>query len=84
MRKTTFSPLLPGPLCAGVVEPDRALSMGQIELTCVLILNWIVWNRTVLPFNCDWTKTILIVNWIVWSVTVGLNWITWNKNVYDH
>ena len=32
----------------GVVEPDRVLSMGQIELNCVRILNWIVWNRTVL------------------------------------
>ena len=25
-------PLLPGPLCLGVVAPDRVLSMGQIEL----------------------------------------------------
>ena len=25
--------LLHGPLCPGMVAPDRALSMGQIELT---------------------------------------------------
>ena len=29
------------------------------------MLNWIVWNRTVLIFNCVWTKIIL--NWIVWN-----------------
>ena len=32
-------PLLPGLLCPGVVAPDRVLSMGQIELNCVLMLN---------------------------------------------
>ena len=35
-------PLLPsfeGPLCPGVVAPDRVLSMGQIELNCVLMIN---------------------------------------------
>ena len=31
-------PRLPWP---GVVAPDRILSMGQIELKSVLILNWI-------------------------------------------
>ena len=31
----------------GVIATDRVLSMGQIELNCVLMLNWIVWNRTV-------------------------------------
>ena len=30
---------LPGPLWPGVVAPDRALSMGQIEVICVLTLN---------------------------------------------
>ena len=35
------------PLCPGVVAPD----MGQKELKCVLMLNWITWNRTVLTFN---------------------------------
>ena len=41
-------PSLPGPLWLGVVASDMVLSMGQIELNCVLKLNWIAWNRTVL------------------------------------
>ena len=32
MWTTPLLPLLPGPLGSGVVEPDRVLSMGQIEL----------------------------------------------------
>ena len=52
MLSTPLLPLLPGPLWPEVVVPDRVLSMGQIELNCVLMLNWIVWNRTVLTFNC--------------------------------
>ena len=32
-------PSLPGPLWPGVLAPDRVLSMGQIELKFVLILN---------------------------------------------
>ena len=39
MQSTPSLPSLPGPLWPGVVAPDRALSMGQIELKCVLILN---------------------------------------------
>ena len=52
MQSTPSLPLLPGPLWPGVVAPNRVLSMGQTELNCVLMLNWIVWNRTVLTFNC--------------------------------
>ena len=33
MRSISSLPLLPGPLCPGVVAPDRVLSMGQIEQT---------------------------------------------------
>ena len=40
-------PLPPGPLWSGAVDPDRVLSVGQEELNCVLMLNWIVWNRSV-------------------------------------
>ena len=32
MRNTPSLPSLPGPLWAGVVAPDRVVSMGQIEL----------------------------------------------------
>ena len=47
MRSTLLLPLL----WHGVVAPDRILPMSQIVLNCMLILNWIVWNRTVLKFN---------------------------------
>ena len=30
-----------------MVAPERVLSMSQIELDSVLMLDWIVWNRTV-------------------------------------
>ena len=42
MRTTPLLPLFPGPLCFGVVAPDKVLSMSQIKLTCVLALNWIL------------------------------------------
>ena len=45
--------LLPGPLWPGVVTLDRVLSMGPIELNCVLMLNWIIWNRTVYCLKMD-------------------------------
>ena len=41
MLSTHLLPLLPGPLWTGVVASDRILSMGQIELKSVLMLNWI-------------------------------------------
>ena len=51
MWSTPSLPSLPGSLGHGVVAPNRVLSMGQIELNCVLMLNWIVWN-IILAFNC--------------------------------
>ena len=51
MWNTSSLPSLPGPLLPGVVAPDRALSMVQIELNCVVMLNWIAWNRIVSTFN---------------------------------
>ena len=41
----------PGPLWPEGVAPDRVLSMRQIELNCVLMLNWIVWNWTVYMYK---------------------------------
>ena len=51
MGSTPSLPSLPGPLRPGLVALDRVLSMGQIELNCVLMLSWIVWNNTVLTFK---------------------------------
>ena len=39
MWSTSLLPSLPGPFSLGVVAPDRVLSMGQIELNCVIMLN---------------------------------------------
>ena len=39
MWGTSLLPSLLGPLWLGVVAPDRVLSMGQIELNCILMLN---------------------------------------------
>ena len=47
MQSTPSLPLLPGQFKPVVATPDRVLSMGQKELNCVLMLNWIVSNRTV-------------------------------------
>ena len=47
MRSTVSLPLLSIWLWPGVVAPDRVLSMGQIELNCIFMPNWIAWNWTV-------------------------------------
>ena len=39
MQSTPALPSLSGSRWPGVVAPDRVLSMGQIELNCVLMLN---------------------------------------------
>ena len=51
MQSTPLLPSNSGSFCSAVVAPDRVLSMDQIELNCVLMLNWIVWNRNVLTFK---------------------------------
>ena len=38
MWSTPSLPSLPGPLWPGVVAPDMVLSMGQIDLNCLLML----------------------------------------------
>ena len=55
MRSTPLLPLLPGPPWPEMVASDSALSIGLIELNWILMLNWIVWIRTV------W------LNWIFWN-----------------
>ena len=39
MQSTPSLPSLPCPLWSGVIAPNRVLSMGQIELNCLLMLN---------------------------------------------
>ena len=76
MWNTPSLPSLPGQLWPEVVAPDRVLSMGQRELNCILMQNWIFWNRTVFDI-----ETVLRLHWTVWIRTVWLNWIAWNRNV---
>ena len=52
IRSAPSLPSLPGPLWSGVVVPDRSLSIGQIGLNYVLMLNRTAWNRTVWHWNC--------------------------------
>ena len=51
MRSTLSLPSLPGPPWPGVVAHDRILFMDQIKVNCALMLNWIVWFKTVLTFK---------------------------------
>ena len=72
MQSTPSLPSLPGQLWPGVVAPDRVLSRGQIELSGVLMQNWIVWNC--IGFNIE---TALTLNWIVGNrtgFTLKLHW----------
>ena len=50
MQSNASLTLFPSPFWSGVLATDRVLSMGQIELNCVLMLNWTVWNRTVYKY----------------------------------
>ena len=96
MWSTSSMLLLPSPYWPGVVALDGVLYMGQIELNCVLMLKWILWNRTVLTFKvCTYTKLnclklncFCMLNWIVWNQTIfdietvlKLNWIVWIRTV---
>ena len=57
MQSSLSLPSLPGSLWLGVVAPDRVLTMGQIELNCVLMLSLITGNGIVLIFNmCTYVK----------------------------
>ena len=68
MWNTILLPSLEGPLWPGVVASDRVLSVDQMELNCVLMLNWIVSSGTVFwHLNC-----VLMSNWIVWNRIVDM------------
>ena len=65
-----------------------------LHLNCVLMVNWIVWNRTILlkielvlnnlhRLICHKTQPTNQLNWISWNRTGWLNWIAWNRNVFD-
>ena len=51
MQSTPLLPSLPCSVWLWVIVPDKVLSIGQIGLNCVLMLNWISLNRSVLIFD---------------------------------
>ena len=67
MWNTPLLPLLPGQLWPGVVAPDRVLSLGQIGLNSVLMLNWIIWNRSVYMYKMDLALDNL--QWLIYHKT---------------
>ena len=88
MQSNPSLPSLPGLLWPRVVAPDRVLSMGQIKLNCVLMLNWIVWNKTVFwHWNC--VLMLMFEKELFWHITMCKqktillpNWIVSGRTVY--
>ena len=72
---------LPGPPWPVVVEPLRFISIGQIELNCVLMLNGIALNRTVLTLKLFWYSTELFKWNCFCMLNCMLNWIALNRTV---
>ena len=70
MRSTPLLPLIPGLLWLGVVVPDRVLSMGQIELNSVLMLNQIIRNRTFLHLTMCKQKTPLFMSLLFFFILI--------------
>ena len=78
MQSTPSLPSLLHQIWPRVVTHDRVLSLGQVELNVVLMLNWIAWNRTVLisilrtyaKLNCLKCNWFSMLNWIIWNRTV--------------
>ena len=78
MRSTSSLPSLPGPLWPKLFAPDRMLYMGQIELNSELMLNWVIWNRTVFVCSTELfeielffdIECVLMVKWNIWNRTV--------------
>ena len=60
-RSTPLLPSLLGPLWPGVVAPDKGPIYWLNRTNCILMLNWIVWIRTV------W------LNWLAWNRNVFHN-----------
>ena len=86
MQNTHSLPSFLCPFCPWVIAHEKALCLGQIELNCVLILNWIAWKRTALTFklriyanlNCLKWNCFGMRNSVVWNRIIWWNWIAWN------
>ena len=67
MPNTLSLPLFPRRFGLGVVTTNRVLSMNQIELNCVLMLNWIAWNENVLTFKLCTSAEMNCLKWNCFS-----------------
>ena len=63
-----------------IVSYRTVLTFNCILLNSMLLLNWIVWIRTVWLNRIAWNRnsfrqlnSVLMLNWIVWNRTVYLN-----------
>ena len=63
MEITLLLPSLPGPVWPRVVALDRILSIGQIELKCVIIQNRFPWNKNVLTFKLRTYAKLSCLEW---------------------
>ena len=63
MRSTSSLPLLPGPFWPGVIALYWVLSMGQIELNSMLLLNVITLNRTILIYKLRTYAKMTCLKW---------------------
>ena len=54
MRDTSSLLLLPGPVWPGMVAPIYGLN----RINCILMLNWIVWIRTVWLNGIAWNRNV--------------------------
>ena len=71
MLSTSSLTSLPGPLESEEAASERVQSMCQIRLNCIVMLNWIVWNRTVLTFK---VRIYAKLNCLKWNCFCTLNW----------
>ena len=55
MQSTPLLPLFQDPLWSEMIAPDRVPSIGQIELNCVHMLNWFVFNRAVFDIETEYS-----------------------------
>ena len=70
MRSTPSLPSLPGPLTTLSGATTLGQSIGQIQLNCLLVLNWIVWRRTVFRhWNCS--NYYMMSAFVVWVPVRG-------------
>ena len=72
MRSSPSLPSFSGPIWPGVLASDKVLFMDQTELNCVIMLNWIVWNRTVWSFNCVKTNDRCLIELFRYIAILGM------------